>query len=540
MRRRCSMVWLLVGAMALSGCSTLREASKETEARIEEVGRSIEAFRERYRSSGSSFQIEEEGIWLGADAVRRISGGSFPIEIAVREDYELTVAAGPPDGDSKRVLRIAVAEVLGLRVLIDPVTLAVAGESVAPVSAEGGERGDARLVYPGAGALRGDGEEDAIPRPPGEGSGLFLGTVESVYDEALERDFVFSGTAAGLLDAAVVAMGLLSWRFDGKTVWLSGHEMREFPLHVAQGMGGGEEDSGSRLKEALSLLRASCGGCKVESLPSLGVVQVRAFPQLMPSIERLVGDLNRRLTEQFAVEVSIYQVTRSLSEGLDLTFGLTFGLERDGEVQPYSESDRVRILPREVYSHEGVVRGLSEVGNTVEVFSSTVVVLSGQTQVLRDVSTKHVAVGTKQSTGEQGNVGDTVEDIIKELNEGFELGMRVQSLGHGRVLLGYEFTRSSATDSGDDGDGAGVKAKENSLELKNTLFVSVGDALLFTAFERDRVEFDPGGNFSIGSKEIDVSARVQAERLVETYVVSLRALEVAPSPSGDQVFRTGV
>ena len=334
-------VTFLTIASLLGACAALPEAEEALSAHELLAAEARASAARAAAPPRASFTSEPDSLWLGARAVRAPTGDPLPEAYLQPDAYALTVAAGPEGEPSKARLLRSVSDLLGVSIQVDPVTLRLARQ------AGGGETVDDPSGAVAGGGAPGLGSAAPVSATPeGRLSDRDL-AAGSFLDGPLDEDFVFRGSGASMLDRTAAILGFNSWTYQSATVWLVRHELRELPLHVLSPAG-----SSARLNQAVDSLRRACGGCDIESLPALGVVHVTALPAMMRRVEDWLGDLNRRLTEQFTVDVAVYAVVRDASRDFSVDFDLAFG---PGVSDAFSDTrdsvtlgsgSLLRILPR--------------------------------------------------------------------------------------------------------------------------------------------------------------------------------------------------
>ena len=523
----------------LSACTVLREAADEleqSESRVEEAQAQLESSSAPPRSS---FSVEAQSLWLGASAVRSPQGD--PLPPIFRDTFALTVASGPPGEPSKRRLLSQVSRMLGLRVEVDPVTLSLARQA--------SEGADARLSAPPepppGGAAPPGGPVPlpppvALPPEPPDLSDLDIASGDYL-DGSLSEDFVFTGSGVSLVTRLASALGFPSWVYEAETIWLVRHELRELPLHVLS------RGSPDRLEEALDSLRRSCGACTVDSMPTLGVVHVTALPSMMRRVEDWLGDLNRRLTEQFVVDLDVYAVTResnrSLSVDLDLAFGsddsrraISIGVPTlaspggapgspDASAVP---SSSLRILPRGFFRNSSltVPTALSSVGRVSKVYSTSFVTLNGEVQRVVQREARTVVINVSSTTGESGNVESS--ENVETLSDGFTIEVTTLSLGHDRVMLSYSFLLDEIIyPTASTSELSTVRSRVLTRDLSNSVALPLGSTLVFNAFDRVSATARDQGSLHPQFWLPDGSA--SSGRDATSFVVTLRASALRPS-----------
>ena len=110
--------------------------------------------------------------------------------------------------------------------------------------------------------------------------------------------------------------------------------------------------------------------------------------------------MNRRLTEQFTVDVSVYAVVRDSSRDFSVDFDLVFG---SGATDAFSDTrdsvslgsgSLLRILPRGFFRNSKfeVPQLLSKIGRSSKVYSTTFVTLNGEPQRVEQEDTRLVSI----------------------------------------------------------------------------------------------------------------------------------------------------
>ena len=138
----------------------------------------------------------------------------------------------------------------------------------------------------------------------------------------------------------------------------------------------------------------------------------------MRRVEDWLGDLNRRLTEQFVVDLDVYAIERNVSRSLSVDLGLAFGSDDArraislGVNRPVDDpgpdlsvdqpSSSLRILPRGFFRHSSltVPEALSRLGRTSKVYSTSFVTLNGEVQRVVQREARTVVINTASTTGE--------------------------------------------------------------------------------------------------------------------------------------------
>lgn len=517
---------LLAGAFVglLAGCGGLPEIEQAVDDDLAAIESVRAASQGREASARAAFTFESHQLWLGARAVRAPRGDPLPSALHGGA-VALTVASGPIGEPSKARLVDAVSEITGLPIVVDPVTRRLAERLARSSSVASGDASGAEPLAAGAARPRESVSDVDIA------SGGFL-------EGRLGADFVFEGTPAALVARTAEALGFPSWFFAGGTVWLVKHELRELPLHVLAA-----DASSERLKQAVDSLKRACGDCDVEAVPTLGTVHVTAMPAMMRRVESWLGDLNRRLTEQFAVQLSVYAVTRTTSRDFSLDFDLLFGdALPDNEdafrgVGAGQEGASLVILPRGFLRNSRITIPtlLSKMGRTSRVYSTTFVTLNGAPQQVRQHRDSEIVIGVDSTeTSSTGSTSRSDAERTETVTDGFEIEVTALSLGHDRVLLSYRFALQDQLypQPGTSPEALAPVLRSDVLkrDLANTVPLELGSTLMFNAFD-----VSSSTSSRSGSATPDLwlpEGGVSGSRTVTSFVVTLRCVSLkAPRPS---------
>ena len=506
-------VWMLcVGlALAVTGCTppsiehapAHRAVMEAAQGAIDETG----AFVAEKRRGALRHDL---GPWIGERTIEERRGEPLPEEIAGKP-VSLVVALGRRGSGSRQRLLTAASSLLGLSLVADPVSLQAAeGDAGAEAAPEGEARG--------TGA---DGGSDAI-------RSFLLG---GYRDGELTQDFYHEGTPETLLSALAETLGFAGWVYEDGSILLYLYESRDIPIHA---ISGGASDA--VLNEVQAVIRQVCGNCIARLRPELGLMQVTARPVTLERIEHYIGELNRRLTRQYVIEIEVLSVVHEDRGefGLDLDFALTqesFKLSLGGN----NDQDRVGSFGGFVVVNPGspldnskvVIDALAKVGRTSVMHASSVVALDGRSQEVRIERTDKIKIGeTVTESDETGNTNTT--DIIEEFTDGIVLILKPRGLGHGKLLLSYrlELTTLLVPQPGQDTSNDALRSSVDGRDVANEIVVPVGSRIVFNAFQRRRVGSEDSGTFAPNFWLFGGSS--SGSELVETLVVSLRAARMNP------------
>ena len=504
---------LCVGlALAVTGCTppsiehapAHRAVMEAAQGAIDETG----AFVAEKRRGALRHDL---GPWIGERTIKERRGEPLPEEI-VGEPVSLVVALGRRGSGSRQRLLTAASSLLGLSLAADPVSLQIAeGDAGAE---DAGAEGEAQ----GAGA---DGE-----------SGAMLSFLLGGYrDGELTQDFYHEGTPETLLSALAETLGFAGWVYEDGLILLYLYESRDIPIHA---ISGGASDE--VLEEVQAGIRQVCGNCVARLRPELGLMQVTARPVTLERIEHYIGELNRRLTRQYVIEVEVLSVVHEDRGefGLDLDFALaqeSFKLSLGGS----GDADRVGSFGGFVVVNPGspldnskvVIDALAKVGRTSVMHASSVVALDGRTQEVRVERTDKIKIGEiVTESDETGNTNTT--DIIEEFTDGIVLTLKPRGLGHGKLLLSYrlELTTLLVPQPGQDTSNDALRSSVDGRDVANEIVVPVGSRIVFNAFQRRRVGSEDSGTLAPNFWLFGGSS--SGSELVETLVVSLRAARMNP------------
>ena len=497
-----AVVAVVAVALGGSACVNIREeadaARKEIEREVAQVMEGTEELADH--QTGSLRQVR--GAWLGNRVLEGQRGDPLPQALS-GVPFALLVAAGPPEGNSRATLIAEVSGLLNVSFAVDPVSLGL-------VEGEGGEGGEQEAAGVGPGPL--EGEEEGEGDPYGALDRFILG---GYAEGPLDEDFYFDGQAESLLSAMASALGFSSWMYEGGTVFLSVHEMRDFPIEL---IAGGASDS--IREEVAASIEAICGDCLVQVRPELGRIQVTSRPVMIERVERYLSDLREKLTRQYLIEIEVYSVVREArtSRRLDLDFAFSEG---DWGIT-VGDAGGVLVLGDEGgFGVGGMVDALSSLGHTTITHSSSVVALDGREQRVKLERRDVVKIGEERTVNDQGNVV-AVTDVLDEFFDGIELVVKPLGLDHGRLLLAYDLSISSVLvpQPGQDTSEQALKSSVDERKLRNEIILPVGSRVVFNAFERARVGTVDDG--ALSPEMWFLGGGVEGSRVVETLVVALR------------------
>ena len=503
---RLGLVRVLCIGLVVTGCTAPSREHEGAHRELMEASQGAVAETEAFIPEERSGALRHEtGAWLGERVIQERRGEPLPEETA-GTPVSLLVAAAQPGRGSRRQLLTEASNLLGLSFASDPLSLRVVQENAA------GE---------GAGSA-GTEEETAAELA------FLLG---GYRHGELTQDFYHEGTSETLLSALADALGFAGWVYEGDRVLLFLYESRDIPVYAMSG-GASEEI----LKEIDAGIRQACGNCTVQLRPELGLCQVTARPVALDRVERYVGDINRRLTRQYVIEVEVISVVHEDRDefGLDLdlilereNFRLSLGGFRDTDLVG-TFGDFVVASPTSPLNNSSVViDALAKVGRTSVMHASSVVGLDGRSQEVRVERTDKIKIGESVSESEEtGNLN--VTDVIEEFTDGIVITLKPKGLDHGKLLLRYrlELTTLLVPQPGEDTSNDALRSSVDGRTLENEIVVPVGSRIVFNAFERRRVGSEDSGTLAPNFWLFGGSST--GSDVVETLVVSLRAKRMNP------------
>ena len=517
-----AVVQAAAACLVLSACAPppLEEVRRSSGDLGSAATQHLERTVERFDTDGTSFRVDRSRLWLGREVLRRRTDDSLPDSLGPGSSYQMSIPIGPPGEQTKLLLLDTVSQQIGLPIHVHPQTTRLATR-LAAASGEG-EDGEPGAPATTAGLLSSSvAGSSPVPPPPGAGApaeavalipGLLYPDLaeQSPHDLVrggyrqgrLREDFVFEGTGTELLSKTARALGFQDWTYDQGTVWLVYHALREFPLYVLSAAQGKTSDA--RVGDVIEALQRMCGGCDVEPRASLGLVQVTALPALMPAVEDWIGRVNRRTTEQFGVEIALYNIARERvsDQQLDLNLNLSPGgaavvgggdagdagdtatPDSSGHLLSFpagqggQHSGQISVVPQGNWFADGsnvLLKSLATAGLNTRVYSATFVTMNGRRQEVNDSTTTKREIGQRTVGGQETGTG--TETQFEDLTSGFKIGVTAQSFGHGRVLLSYDFEIQD-----DRTEGSGGAASQLTRSLENSLLVPLGSTIVFSAY----------------------------------------------------------
>lgn len=488
----------LAFAFALAGCLTPPEIADSQDALDQALAEAV----------GSAVGIadhqpgavrEVAGVWLGSRVLEGRRGDPLPVEIA-SIPVTLLIAAGDETAQSRNLLLTETQRLSGLPIRVDPVSIRLVGDALA--------------LSPAQDAQDASAEEDAEEAAPG---GLAAFIAGGYREGPLDDDFYHDGIVHSLLGAVSSALGFAGWVYEEGAVLFYLHETRDLRVDVLAG--GASDDLLGELEEAIL---AICGDCRVALRPSLGVYQVTARPSMIERVERYLSELNRRLTQQYLVEIEVFSVVREARSDLGFDLDVAFG---GNQIDVAFGRAGQGVLVLEEGAEFGVdvmVDVLSSLGNTSIAHRSSVLALDGRSQTMEIARTDKVRVGQEVSVNAQGEtVG--VTDILEDFTDGVFLTVVPRRVDHGRLLLGYDLQINTVLvpQPGQDTSEQALKSSVDERKLANEVVLPIGAKVVFNAFERKRVGSAREGGFT---PDIWIfGGGSEASELVETLVVAIRA-----------------
>ena len=556
--------------LALVGCSsvtpTQRDVSRahtETDTELRDAHARTESLT---RKDGVAVR-RSSGQWLGLSVERRRGGD--PLPFALRTSHHRVVVAGGDPGDpSRRYLIEEIEHLLDLEITVDPVSVhalrlvrsaesetAAVDSGETPAQATTGEQGaapDSGLsILPDAvtGLLPAVGPERSAAPFSGTG-GAELGAIERAqldFNEKfllsewrtghLDADFRHEGSASGLLDAVARALGFSGWRYESGRVLLHRHVERQFPydFQVAQGSG--------MLKGLIDGLRIVCGGCSVEPRSDLGVLHVVFDPVLVDRVDAYMARWNRRLSQQYHVELNVYRVLRNAgdrtrldwAELINVTdFELAVGSVPSNSVTApsgpgvfFSNSDA---------SFRSALASVADEEDVSTVYSTSFLTLHARTHVIDAQTEEQVKIAQKSSTRDSASTASTSDDEeLQKFSSGLRFSLTPVRLGGDRISLAYEMELHQAPEyEGEFSTEKTLRSRQQRHTLANEVVVPLGARLVFTAFERSLARSQSEGvlhpDFWLLGGGSNVSRRV--ETVFVTLLIRPVDLRGTP-PAGD-------
>lgn len=501
---RLGPVWMLCIGLVLTGCTAPSRDHDEAHRELMEATQGAVAETEAFIPEERPGALRHEtGAWLGERVIEERRGEPLPEETASMP-VSLLVTAGQPGRGTRQRLLTEASSLLGLSFASDPLSL-----QVLQANADGG----------GGGADK----ETAVELA------FLLG---GYRDGELTQDFYHEGTSETLLSALADALGFAGWVYEDGQVLLYLYESRDIPVYAISG-GASEEV----LKEIEAGITQACGNCAVRLRPELGLCQVTARPVALDRVERYLGEINRRLTRQYVIEVEVISVVHEDRGefGLDLdlilereNFRLSLGGFGDPDLIGTFGGFVVTSPTSPLNNSSVVIDALAKVGRTSVMHSSSVVALDGRSQEVRVERTDKIKIGESVSESEEtGNLN--VTEVIEEFTDGIVIELKPKGLDQGKLLLRYrlELTTLLVPQPGQDTSNDALRSSVDGRTLENEIVVPVGSRIVFNAFERRRVGSEDSGTLAPDFWLFGGSST--GSDVVETLVVSLRAKRMNPA-----------
>jgi len=358
---------------------------------------------------------------------------------------------------------------------------------------------------------------------------------------------IYEGDMEGFFDQLTAKTGT-SWKWEGGTVVVFGTETRIFPIDMQPGQtqfsssidstgqaggggegggggGGGGEGGGSggtQIASGLATTRSmSVDGFgaateavkgmlsprgKMAALPSLNQITVTDVPAVLDRVDAFVRDFNALATRQVALDIRIYSVEMSNSDGMSIRWNAVFdsmgpGVDVDiggGGVGIENATNFTFENDRPGSSWDGTklfVDALSRQGRVTEVTSYSTTVLSGKPQSVQIGDQTTYLANASQTV--VPNVGVQRALTPGSVSTGFALHMVPTVVRGDEVLLSMAIDLSTLRELREVGNieqGAALEAPNVSQrQLTQDAKLSSGETLVLAGLEQENLRDDRSG-----------------------------------------------
>jgi type IVB pilus formation R64 PilN family outer membrane protein len=356
---------------------------------------------------------------------------------------------------------------------------------------------------------------------------------------------IYEGDMEGFFDQLTAKTGT-SWKWESGTVVVFGTETRIFPIDMQPGQtqfsssidstgqagggsggsgGGGESgggSSGTQIASGLATTRSmSVDGFgaateavkgmlsprgKMAALPSLNQITVTDVPAVLDRVDAFVRDFNALATRQVALDIRIYSVEMSNSDGMSIRWDAVFngmgpGVDFDiggGGVGIENATNFTFENDRPGSSWDGTklfVDALARQGRVTEVTSYSTTVLSGKPQSVQIGDQTTYLANASQTV--VPNVGVQRALTPGSVSTGFALHMVPTVVRGDEVLLSMAIDLSTLRELREVGNieqGAALEAPNVSQrQLTQDAKLSSGETLVLAGLEQENLRDDRSG-----------------------------------------------
>lgn len=539
-------------AIALSGCAQEQarnqvhlDAKKASE--MAEISRRPAPFRDV-----STVRHEPDGVYVGATARQKSSDRMLPARLQNRQFS--FIESKPLDFRSTLYL---VSTTTGMPVsysaAVQRTASAVAGDSVRG-SSDSAEIRQPRLAAGG-------------PIPPGfdinasqalvAGSGAGSAPASDPTPPGRMK-INYTGTLSGFLDSIASNYGV-SWMAEGDRIIFSSQQTKVFDIPALPvvlklstqfssqgasvqggvgGTGGGGSSGGSSndsvstttavelWKDINASLKAIVGGNgAIEISGATGTVTVNAPPDTMAQVSNYVREINRRLSKEIVMNITVYSVNLTRSDkfsanintilqnskygvGVSSVGSIAQGLNSMGRYGgiPGQQGLGFTVMDGKFAGTNNVLEALSTAGDVSVVNSQSVTTMNGIPVPFRDVNTRGYAaqVSTSQPTG-SNNSTPTTTITPGQVQTGYSMRMTPRVNNDGTILLEYALDLSELNGPQDgfrtfSTGGQTIQLPDvNSRNTVNQATIPAGSTLVLSGLERTRTNASRSGTGAPGN-----------------------------------------
>lgn len=557
--------------LILSGCAQEQARNQvhldaQKAAEMAEVARRPAPFRDV-----STVRHEPDGVYVGATARQKSTDRMLPSRLQNRQFS--FIESKPLDFRSTLYL---ISTTTGL-----------------PVSYSAAVQRTASQV---AGESRGAGSDSAEARQPRLAAG---GPVPAGFDIGAAQALVaggasasapasdptppgrmkinYTGTLSGFLDSVASNYGV-SWMSEGDRIIFSSQQTKVFDIpalpvvlklstsfssqgaSVQGGVGGGGGQSGGSSNDSVSTttavelwkdinssLKSIVGGNgSIEISGATGTVTVNAPPDTMAQVSNYVREINRRLSKEIVMNLTVYSVNLSRSDRYSANINTILqnskygvAVSSAGSVAqtltgaggtyggiPGQQGLGFTVLDGKFRGSNAVLEALSTAGEVSVVNSQSVTTMNGIPVPFRDVNTRGYAaqVSTSQPTG-SNNSTPTTTITPGQVQTGYSMRMTPRVNNDGTILLEYALDLSELNGPQDgfrtfSTGGQTIQLPDiNSRNTVNQATIPAGSTLVLSGLERTRTDAGRSGTGAPGNFLLGGSRNMQVTR--ELLVVAI-------------------
>lgn len=386
----------------------------------------------------------------------------------------------------------------------------------------------------------------------------------------------YTGTLSGFLDSVASNYGV-SWMSEGDRIIFSSQQTKVFDIPAlpvvlklstsfssqgasvqgGAGAGGGGQSGGSSndsvstttavelWKDINSSLKSIVGGNgSIEISGATGTVTVNAPPDTMAQVSNYVREINRRLSKEIVMNLTVYSVNLSRSDrysanintilqnskygvGISSIGSVAQTLSGTGGYQgiPGQQGIGFTVLDGKFRGSNAVLEALSTAGDVSVVNSQSVTTMNGIPVPFRDVNTRGYAaqVSTTQGSGINGTAQTSITP--GQVQTGYSMRMTPRVNNDGTILLEYALDLSELNGPQDGfrtftTGGQTIQLPDiNSRNTVNQATIPAGATLVLSGLERTRTDAGRSGTGAPGNFLLGGSRNMQVTR--ELLVVAI-------------------